>query len=398
MKRKTALMVCMIVAFTTTFSGCGKNNETKSKDISDAAEVLEIGDAVSDEKEMNYNIADFDVMDYITLGEYKGVDAEYVIPGDVTDDDISGEIDGLLEENAEYTDINDRGAVMGDFVSIDYVGKIDGEEFEGGSAQGYELELGSNEFLEGFEEQLVGAKTGDKVTVKVKFPADYELDDSLAGKEAEFSVDVNSIFSKSMPEYNDEFIKKISDNCQTTAEYEAQLRTELHEQMINDATDAAKEEALTAAVENAQMSGYPQDLYDVGYSSTIANYQSYAEMFGLEYEEFLDQMSMSEEDLQEQAANWAKEIMVVQAIAQKEGLELGEEDYEAKVKEMADEYGYEDVEEFKESYGEFFLKADIRRVDVLEYIYDNAKVNQITEEEYEQKYLDEEENEDGSVG
>ena len=166
--------------------------------------------------------------EYVTLGEYKGLDVQ-LIKAEVTDDMVDDEIDMLLEDNAVYTPISDRGAAEGDTVNINYTGKIDGQEFDGGSAEDFELELGSGYLLDDLESQIVGMKSGETKDLNVSVPADYiedTVEEDAPDKDAVFTVTVNSVSEKSLPEYSDEFIAGVTD-YKTTAEYEEGTKKEL---------------------------------------------------------------------------------------------------------------------------------------------------------------------------
>ena len=360
---------------------------SEEKISTDAGSIeQEVSDGAEEAEVVDYEIADYAPEDYVTLGDYKGLEVEYVIPADITNEDVQAEIDSALEESAQYTDITDRGAEMGEWVNIDYTGTVDGEEFEGGTDEAYDLELGSNEFVDGFEDQLVGAKAGDTLDINVTFPSDY-MDDTLAGKDAVFSVTVNQVYTKTLPEYNDDFVTSVSDSSTTTAEYEEEIRAQLKADAEDTAESTAQEEALQQAIANATVEGYPQDLYDACYDSTVASYVSYAEMFGLEYDDFMaEYMDMDDEDVVEATVSWVNEILVVEAIVNQEGMSLDDAAYQEKLEAMAAEYGYESGEEFEADYSSFSVRADILRSTVMPYLYENATVTQLTQEEYDTKY------------
>ncbi len=317
---------------------------------------------------------DYDVDDYVTLGDYKGLDVKYLIP-EVSDEDLQDEIESRLEENTEYKEITGRPAQEGDSVNIDYTGTLDGEEFDGGSDTGYDLVLGSGEFIDGFESSLVGKNAGETVTFPVTFPDDYddgEGEDSLSGKEAEFTVTINSISEVIVPEYDMDFIRKVSD-CGTKEEYEKSVRDELYKQSEEESLDTAREDALAAAVGNATVDGYPQELYDEIYEAEVENYRLFTEMTGWEF---------TDEEILDAAMEEVNETLVVQAIAQEEGIGVSEEEYQAGVKELAEMDGYEDTQEYEKEKGKDALLRQILRGKVVDAIYESAKVEEVTEDEY----------------
>lgn len=346
-------------------SGCG-NDAKKQNDVG-STESTEAG------------VFDYDVNDYVKLGEYKNLSVQYPVPM-VTEEGLEMEIEYLQNDNTEYKEIKDRGAQNGDYVNIDFEGKINGESFEGGSESEYEFTLGDEEFFEDFEKNLIGKKAGETFTFTVTFPEDY--DEETGGKEAEFSVTMNLIHEVVVPEYNDEFIKKVTDYDTVAAFEEATM-----EELMNDAQEASKssagEDALQIAMQNAEINGYPQSLYDACYSSTMTEYQEYADMFGMELSEFMG----DEDEVEEEVLSWVNEILVSQAIAEKEGFEVTEDNYKEDGEELAVDYGYADLNEFISNYGEIYVKVNLLRERAVEFLYENADVEEVSQEEY---YGDEE--------
>ena len=178
----------------------------------------------------------------VKLGQYKGVE----VPKqdvEVSDDDVNAELEKRREQQAELVVKDDKAAENGDTVVIDYVGTIDGKEFDGGSSKNYSLELGSNSFIPGFEEQLVGHKSGDEVTVNVTFPEDYKATD-LAGKAAEFKTTIHEVKVKELPELDDDFAKDLDDDVDTLAELKDKIKKELTDQRKEAAKNAVQEAAI----------------------------------------------------------------------------------------------------------------------------------------------------------
>lgn len=372
MKKKNYLAAAIVLLGMAVLTGCGgkKQEETKESD-SDSAEIQE--DAL-----------DFKVEDYVKLGEYKNLTVTYP-KAEVTDDDVEMYILEQVDENTKYNEMADRAAQEGDCVNIDYTGTLDGEEFEGGSDTGYDLILGNGEFLEEFENGLIGKKAGQKVTVPVTFPEDYD-DEELAGKKAEFAITLNSVSEVVVPEYNDAFVKEISDYS-TTDEYEKSVREELLAEYEEESAMQAGENALALAVENAQVEGYPQALYESFLNDTIESYQFYAEMMGMEYEDFLSSY-MGEEDINDIALEQVNEYLVAQAIAEKEGLEITDKNYEAEAEALLEEYEYDSLEEFEADYGKTYIITQLVREKVIDFLYESAELQEVSQEEY---YKEEEE-------
>lgn len=378
MKKKHFVVTALIGLGVLMIAGCGDKKANADNAVSDteAAEMAAL---------------DYDVKDYVKLGQYKGLEVKYPVPT-VSDDDVSTYISDLLDENTEYRDITDRGAADGDSLNIDFTGTVDGEEFDGGSAEEYEFILGQGEFLEEFENSLQGKKAGESVTFPLTFPDDYSED--MAGKTAEFTVKVNSVSEVITPEYNDEFVSEVTD-YDTTAAYEESVREELMISAQEESESAAGEDALAKAIENAEISGYPQALFDACYDETVASYQSYAEMFGMEFDEFMSEF-MGGEDLEETTKNWVYEILVSQAIAEEEGYEISDKNYESEAEALALEYEYETLEDFEADYGKLSIMTMLIREKTIDFLYENAKVEEVSEDEYYGEEAEEEVEEDGT--
>ena len=268
MKRKSYILAIAVMASAMLLAGCGNKDQGNGS-----------GDG---EGENSEEALDFDASEYVKLGDYKGLEVTYPSVPPVTDEEVRENIQYELEENTEYKEIKDRAAEEGDIANIDYTGTIGGEEFEGGSDSGYELELGSGDFLEDFENSLIGKKAGETTTFTLTFPEDYGQD--VAGKEAEFTVKINSISEAVTPEYNEEFVKSVSD-YETTQDYEASVKEKLQEETEESSKMEAEENALRLAIENATIDGYPQKLYDFFYDDNVTGYKNYAEFMGIDYEE-----------------------------------------------------------------------------------------------------------------
>lgn len=360
--KRNGLTMALALLSLACLAGCGKGNGYQ-KPSGGTKTIQEEG-------------LDYQVEDYVKLGEYQKLPVQYPVP-EVTDSDVELYIQEQLEENTVYTEVTDRGAKEGDYINMDYVGTIDGKEFEGGSDSGVEFELGIGEFLDEFDENLIGKSAGETVTFPVTFPEEY--DEELGGTTAEFTVTVNAVATAEQPEYNDDFVSQVSD-CKTTKEYEKQVREELLVSAQEDAASAAKESALGLAVENAQIDGYPQKLYDLFYQDAVEGYQALAEMFGMEYEDLIAEFG--EESLDGEALYRVNEYMVAQAIAEAEGITITEENYQAEAENLAVEYEYETLEEFEAYYGKVYIITQLVRERVLDFLYGMAEVEEVSQEAY----------------
>lgn len=370
MRKQKYFLAALLLTATTALTGCKNSGGNQNNALLSTEEGM-----------------DFYAQDYVKLGDYKGLEVQYPIPSEVTQDDIDSYIQDQISYYTEYTDV-DRAAKIGDSVCINFTGTIDGEEFDGGSAEDYILTLGSGEFLEDFENALVGKKTGETTTFSITFPDDYDEDGTLSGKEAEFTVTINYVSEVTVPEYNDQFVAEISD-YKTTAEYEAYVKELLAQNYENSSKDMAGEDALALAMENATVDGYPEELFNSFYEQTLADYQMYADFMGMDFEDFLTEY-MSEDDIKEVALDSVNEFLIVQAIADKEGIKLTKENFEEEAKQLATEYEYDSVESMQENFGTSYLYTTLLREKVKDFLYNSAKVTEVSEEEYYQDMEDEE--------
>ncbi|MBR1909379.1 MAG: FKBP-type peptidyl-prolyl cis-trans isomerase [Lachnospiraceae bacterium] len=291
--------------------------------------------------------------DYVTLCDYKNIEVP-LSEVTYTDEEFKNVIDQNL---SAHQVLKEEGVVAdGDKVNIDYVGTMDGVEFEGGNSggNGYDLTIGSGQFIEGFESQLIGHKAGEDVTVKVTFPEDYGQAD-LAGKPAEFAVTIHGIYAN--PEYNDDFVKEnYPDMGSTVAEYEQALKDEYYEGSLKDYV-------TNYVVDNSTVNKFPSKyLKNLKSTTKYSDVQSYEYMnqmyqqYGMESGSFEDFIGMSDDeynaDIIDRAQKFAKADLVYQAILETEGITLTEADAEANVKEMygGDEYYNSSVETYGKGY------------------------------------------------
>ena len=398
MKKRNYILAALVLSLTIGLAGCGEEKrdnsqnadqtqdavqdreednseeESSTEDDQDEASQEDQTEAKSQEKAL-----DFKVGDYVKLGEYKGLEVTYPAVAEVTDEDVQTSIEEQLQDNSELKETEaDYAAKDGDTVNIDYTGTVDGEEFEGGSDTEVDLELGAEEFLPEFEENLDGKKAGETVVFTLKFPEDY--DEELGGKEAEFTVKVNSVSQLIMPEYNEDFVKEVSD-CKTIEEFEASVRKDLEESAKEDSEMEAEENGLRLAIENAEINGYPQELYDFFYDDTVSGYQSYAEMMGMEYEEFMESF-MGEDELEEIIMEQVNDYLVCRAILEQEGIAVTDKDYATEAEKMAKENEYESLEEYESDYGKTYIMTQIVREKAIDFLHGSANLKEIPQDEY----------------
>lgn len=371
MKKRKYFAAAAMALSIAMMTGCGdqkKEGKTETQEIESEEKKTEQTEETQEKEVDPETVLDFKASDYVTLGDYKKLSVEYPTPS-VSDEEVEMYIEEQLVENTTYNEV-DRAAQEGDCVKIDYTGTIDGEEFEGGSEEDCEIILGEGSMLEEFEENLSGKKAGEEFTFSLVFPEDYY--EELAGKEAEFAVTVKSVSEVNTPEYDEAFIEKVSE-YHTKEEYEASVKEELLADSEEASVMEAQENALKLAVMNSFTEEYPQPLYDLFYGQMKESYEIFAEMFGQEFEE---------DDVKEEALNLVNEFLVVKAIAEKEGIEVTEEEYQKEAERLAEENEYESVEEFEGDYGKADIMIQIIRERVVEFLYDSAELKEVSAEEY----------------
>lgn len=277
----------------------------------------------------------------VTLGEYKGIEVEKKTV-EVTEEDITAEIDSVRERNSRIITVEDRATKDGDTVVIDFDGYVDGEQFEGGKAEDYSLVLGSHSFIDNFEEQLVGKNIGDEVEVNVTFPEQYQAEE-LQGKPAVFKVKIKEIKVKELPEADDEFAQDVSD-FETLAEYKEDLKKKLEESK-QAALDREKEETvITKIIENAQMD-IPEPMVDAQTRQMTQEFAQRIQSQGLSIEQYMQFTGLTPqkmvEELKPQALKRIQSRLVLEAVAAAENIEATEEDIQKEIETMASMYQME---------------------------------------------------------
>ncbi len=335
--------------------------------------------------------------DYVKVGKYKGLEVKS-FKVKVTDKDVNEQIKAN-RQNAQKTEESKEGTVKkGDTVNIDFVGKIDGKEFEGGTGQGQTLTIGSGQFIDGFESGLIGVKVGDKKTLNLTFPKDYNNKD-VAGKDVTFDVTVNSKQISVVPELNEEFVKDQMKNAdtkkkvKTVAEYKEYVKDDLKKQKkeegINEQKSYLWNEVVTASTvqkDDKKKEKYPEEQIKKVEEQITTQYKDYAKQNNMELKEFLEQqMQMDQKTFKKQVKEYAKSVvkedMIVMAIAEKENIEVSSDEYEKFIADQLKSYGYteESYKEqtgktFEEANGEETIMSQIYKDKVLDFILDNAKV------------------------
>lgn len=287
----------------------------------------------------------------VTLGEYKGVEVPKA-EIEVTDEDVEAELKKEQEKNSRTINVEDRAAQLKDVVTIDFEGSVDGVPFDGGQATEYPLTLGSNTFIPGFEDQLVGAKVGDDVDVKVTFPEEYQAKE-LAGKEAIFKCAIKKIEAKELPELDDDFAKDVSE-FDTLAEYKESIKKNLTEKKENDAKRAKEDAAVDKAIENAQMD-IPEAMLQTQCSQMLDDFSRRMQSQGLSMDQYFQFTGMTAEkmmeDMKPQALKRIQTRLVLEKVAEVENIQPTEEELNEEISKMAEAYKME-ADKLKELLGE----------------------------------------------
>ncbi|MDT4190679.1 trigger factor [Staphylococcus haemolyticus] len=318
----------------------------------------------------------------VQLGDYKGLEIEKQ-DSELTDEDLQEAIDHSLGHLADMVVKEDGAVENGDTVNIDFDGYVDGEQFEGGQADGYDLEIGSGSFIPGFEDQLVGVKTGEEKDVVVTFPEEYHAEE-LAGKEATFKTKVNEIKYKEVPELDDEIANELDSDANSVDEYKENLRKRLSEQKAEEAENVEKEEAINKATDNATID-IPQAMIDTELDRMVQEFGQRIQQQGLDLQTYFQISGQDESQLREQMKDDAeqriKTNLTLSAIADKENIEANDEDIDKELEKMSKQFNIS-VEDIKNTLGNTdIIKNDVRIQKVIDLLRDNAKYVESTKED-----------------
>ncbi len=311
----------------------------------------------------------------VKLGAYKDLEVSVDVSKEVTDAEVDERIERERNNLAELV-LKDGAAAEGDTVVIDFVGSVDGVEFDGGKGDNFSLGLGSGQFIPGFEDQLVGHSAGETVDVVVTFPEDYQAAD-LAGKEAKFVTTIHEVKEKEVPALDDELAKDIDEEVETLAELKEKYRKELaeaKEAAYNDAVEAA---AIDLAVENAEIVDLPEEMIHEEVHRAVNEFLGNMQRQGISPDMYFQITGTTQEDLHRQyeadAAARTKTNLVVEAVAKAEGFEASAEEVEAEITSLATDYNME-ADRVRQLLSEEMLKHDIAVKKAVEVITSTAKV------------------------
>ena len=381
--KKRWLLVLGLLTLSMAVSGCGKKEESASASsavVSSAAESETTGISLSGvEVPADYvpptTLTDLtgnlNLDKLVTLGDYKGLKLTKEIT-EVRDEDIDDAVADALENT--YVEV-DRPAENGDTVNIDYVGTMEGEEFEGGSDTGFDLQLGSHSFIDGFEDGLVGAKKGDVVTLDLTFPKNYT--EELSGKAVQFKVTVNKVQTTSK-EISEEWVKANTE-FESVEDYRRDIRVKLETQNNTDAEDTMEGEAWKMVLENSEVNEYPEEVVQYGRYYYDQLLKSYCQQSGITLEQYMEAKNMTADDYKEMqtayAQSMAGQLLIMAAIEKAEGISAEDQQYQESLKELIEASGV-DEDTFFSYYERFSVEQSLMLERINKIIVDNAVVTE----------------------
>ena len=310
----------------------------------------------------------------VKLGKYKGIELKK-IEYNVSDHDIEHELGHMAEHNARLVSIEDRPVEKGDITVIDFEGSIDGVPFEGGKAEKHELEIGSNTFIPGFEDQIVGMKLEEEKDITVTFPEDY-FSKELAGKPAVFKVKLHEIKKKELPKIDDEFAKDVSE-FETLAELKNSIKERMQKANEEKAKYEMEDAALKAVSDNVEID-IPSGMIDAEIDNMMKDLEQRLQYQGLTLAQYFTLSGKTEaqvrEEMKEQAEKAVKSRLVIEAIIKAEDIKPEEKEVEEKLKEMAKNYGKTEEEMSKNEYIKEYIENNMKVEKAIEFIVNNAKI------------------------
>lgn len=390
MKKKAYLVVlalCAAMAITACGTATDKTEDTKSTtETQNTTETKDSGSADaestdSSDKEENKTadagdtrlVTVDDVSKYVTIGEYKGLTLDNTVEV-VTDDAVEGRLEQELQNKAE--EVTDGSVQNGDVVTINYVGTKDGVAFDGGTANNYELTIGSGTFIDGFEDGIIGMKKGETKDLDLTFPEDYASSD-LAGQEVTFKVTLQSF--KRAPELTDEWAAKNTD-CKTADDYKKEIRKTLESEAKTNARNTLRETAWNTVLSFSEVKEYPQEDLDTAKTEFKTLYENYAKQGDMTLEDFVKAQGISMDDFEEQSNQYAeykvKQNLIVQGIMDAENMTLEDEKSLSIQDELIKAYDAKDLAALVDQYGQVAVDESIGLLRVEDFILDNATVEE----------------------
>lgn len=377
MKKKVVALL-LVAAMAAALSACGKDETKQPSAGTEASAEAESGTVQFQASQIEYNVAD-----YVTLADYNNIQVEVDDNYTVSDDDVRTYAESMIASYPAYKDSDKSTVEDGDTVKIDFVGKIDDEEFDGGSGEDYPLTIGSGSFIDGFESGLVGSTVGETVSLDLTFPETYQTNPDLAGKPVTFDVTVNKIVEKQDMTYEDMSDDYVKENFQidTVDDFLTQIREYL-ESMAESSKQQAVQTAVVEKLTEESEVTIPEGLLDARVADYKTMFESYCQTnYGMSAEEYVEQYQ--NETIEEYYAEIVTDMetsitqeLILEAIAVKEGLEIDESGYESFVQSYMSYYGYTDEADFYDSNGgEDYVRKSYLENMALTNVCENAQVS-----------------------
>ena len=381
--KKKAVVAMLIMCMAVSAAACGKSSDTEktttettdTKDSEDSEKDstdTDTKEAASSEGKRLVSVKD--VSKYVTIGEYKGLELTRTSQP-VTDDDVQAEIKYNLEDNG--SEVKDGTVENGDTVTINFTGTIDGKEFDGGSAEDYELVVGDGEMIDGFEDGIVGMKSGETKELDLTFPDDY-YEESVAGKAVVFKVTLQKFTRPA--ELTDEWVAENTE-YKTVDEYRAAVKTQLEDTAVQTADYELYSDAWNEVQAASEIKDYPKEDVDAAKKSYQELNEKYVKDAGMEMADFLESQGMSEEDYESECQQYAEskveQNLIVQGIMDAEGLSIDDEETQKLKDDLIKEYGFASIDEMIETYGEQEVNESLALLRVERFIVDNANVTEV---------------------
>lgn len=356
---KITALVLSLLCLTILFAACS-DPESKQDDPSLTSEIA----------------YDYDLSQFIKLGTYKGIEIGPYDPIVATAEEIQIEVDNILYyyQTVEY--LTEGTLAEGDIANIDYVGRIDGEEFSGGSAEGHDLTLGSGSFIDGFESGLIGHDVGETVILNLSFPDDYG-NEEYAGKAVEFEVTINGIAIYVYPEYTDEFVSTNFDEVSTIAELEAEIKSQILADKEAELKYTKMDDAWNSLTESSEITSFPQAEIERYVQDFVGYYTEEAAYYGLTIDEYVVEVGITMDEFYSTANDYAENSvasdLIMYSIVKAENIEISDDEYEPLLQEYVDNMsGYNTVAELEADYGKDALIYNLLWDKTYEYIVANA--------------------------
>lgn len=366
--KKRIYLAMLAACLALTVTGCGESGKTGT----DTAETQENSDGKTVEAGVSRLVSVDNVDKYITLGEYKGLILDNTVEV-ITDDDVQARIDQELQDKAEA--VSD-GAKEGDLVTVNYVGTIDGETFDGGTANNYDFIIGNGGMFQEFEQGVIGMKKGETKEISIDFPSDYS-DSTLAGKKADYKVTVQNV--RRAPELTDEWVTKNTDYT-TVEEYREGTRKTLEKEARESAGEVLKNTAWNTVLENTEVKEYPEADVENAISEFRKSMEVYAKQADMTLEEFVESQGISKDAFDEQSRQYAegkvKQNLIVQGIMDAEGLSLDDKESLKVQEELVKQMGAANLAELVDTYGQSYVDESVGLLRVEDFIVKNAQVSE----------------------